>query len=47
MYNLFIVAPKFTEKPTIQNAIVGQSTFFTCRAEGKPKPKMTWLKSGE
>ena len=44
---VFPVAPSFVEKPAPQNMIVGQSAFFSCRAEGNPKPTLSWLKDGK
>lgn len=37
-------AAKFLEKPHKCTVVCGEKAFFSCKVDGDPKPKITWLK---
>ena len=46
-YHCFPDGPVFTKKPNAVNAYENTNARFECRADGIPKPNITWTKNGE
>ncbi|KAJ8789969.1 hypothetical protein J1605_021667 [Eschrichtius robustus] len=37
--------PRITSEPQDADVTLGNTVFFTCRAEGNPKPEIIWLRN--
>ena len=46
-YHCFPDGPVFIKKPNAVNASEDTNATFECRADGIPKPNITWTKNGE
>ena len=41
----FVGKPELTESPRDVQVSFGNTAYFTCRAEGDPRPEIVWLRN--